>query len=248
MKKLWIILLILTVCSRPCPAATGPAGLTWTVSWEPVTTNADGTLCSDLAGYKVYTNGTPTLVQNNVTQVKSVIDTTTWFAVTAYDTAGNESSLSEKVWVEIIQDTISEPPVTPAAPDTVSPGQVVMQEPVADPLVWSAEKLKGLGMGDYNASLNRVTLKDGKTCTLDFEIQNSGVWQIDSFIGAANGSPYIDYGSVKTHVITADGSKWIYHKEVPLLKGQKITFKAIGGDIFFYGDQAIRLFYIGGVK
>jgi hypothetical protein len=73
--------------------------------WNPPTTNADGTLLGDLAGYRVY-HGISSL---NYTWDADVGDVTTYeidgltpeityfFAVTAYDTSGNESEFSNEV-------------------------------------------------------------------------------------------------------------------------------------------------------
>ena len=73
--------------------------------WNPPTTNADGTLLVDLAGYRVY-HGTSSL---NYTWDADVGDVTTYeihgltpeityfFTVTAYDTSWNESEFSNEV-------------------------------------------------------------------------------------------------------------------------------------------------------
>jgi hypothetical protein len=76
-----------------------------TLVWNPPTTNADGTPLVDLAGYKVY-YGTSSLNYPWNVDVGNVttytIDTLTpevtyFFAVTAYDTSGNESEFSNEV-------------------------------------------------------------------------------------------------------------------------------------------------------
>ncbi len=76
-----------------------------TLSWEPPTTNADGTPLTDLAGYKIY-YGTSA---NNYSQNIDVGNVTTYtidnltegltyyFVATAYDTSGNESEYSNEV-------------------------------------------------------------------------------------------------------------------------------------------------------
>jgi hypothetical protein len=73
--------------------------------WNPPTTNADGTFLVDLAGYKVY-HGTSSLDYTwdadvgNVTTYKIdglTPEITYFFAVTAYDTSGNESEFSNEV-------------------------------------------------------------------------------------------------------------------------------------------------------
>ncbi len=87
---------------------TGTASLTW----DAPSTNADGTILTDLAGYKIY-YGTES---GNYTEVRNVENVTTvpidelpdiqsgiwYFAVTAYDTSGNESDYSNEVNTEIM--------------------------------------------------------------------------------------------------------------------------------------------------
>lgn len=86
------------------------------LSWEPPTTNADGTPLNDLAGHKVY-YGTASKTYNSTLDVGNVTtytisnlagNATYYFAVTAYDTSGNESGYSDEVF-KTITDTI--PPV-----------------------------------------------------------------------------------------------------------------------------------------
>ena len=74
-----------------------------TLSWNASTTNSDGSLLTDLAGYKVYYG----MSSNNYTQTVDIGNFTgavinnlspgTWcFSVTAYDTSGNESGYSSE--------------------------------------------------------------------------------------------------------------------------------------------------------
>jgi fibronectin type 3 domain-containing protein len=75
------------------------------LNWDPPTTNMNGTTLANLAGYKVYM-GTTT---SDLTLLSDVGNTTTYtvtnlpagttvyFAVTAYDSTGNESDLSNLV-------------------------------------------------------------------------------------------------------------------------------------------------------
>ncbi len=84
---------------------------TVTLTWEAPSTNADGTVLTDLAGYKVYYGRE----SGNYAEVKDVgsvtavstdelpdIQSGTWyFAVTAYDTSGNESGYSNEVSIII---------------------------------------------------------------------------------------------------------------------------------------------------
>ena len=81
-------------------SATGTAD----VSWTPPTTNTDGSTLTDLAGYNIYYGTSSTALTQKV-QVSNVgvtnyvisgLASGTWyFAVTAYTTAGAESSLSD---------------------------------------------------------------------------------------------------------------------------------------------------------
>jgi len=74
-----------------------------TLSWDPPTTNADGTPLTDLEGYKVYYgtlsgNYSQNIDAGNVTTyTANLSDGTYYFAVTAYDTSRNESDYSNEV-------------------------------------------------------------------------------------------------------------------------------------------------------
>lgn len=74
-----------------------------TLTWDASTTNADGTPLTDLAGYKVYfgnSSGSYTVsvdIGNLTGVIISNLEPGTWcFAVTAYDTSGNESEYSDE--------------------------------------------------------------------------------------------------------------------------------------------------------
>jgi hypothetical protein len=75
------------------------------LAWDAPTTNADGTPLTDLAGYKLYygsISGIYTVVINVGNQTTYTVPDlgdgqTYYFAVTAYDTMGNESELSEEL-------------------------------------------------------------------------------------------------------------------------------------------------------
>ena len=83
----------------PPPPATGSAKLTWTAP----TTNSDGTALTGLAGYHIHygssagslTNTVDVTNPATVTYLIANLKAGTWyFAVTAYTTAGTESSMS----------------------------------------------------------------------------------------------------------------------------------------------------------
>ena len=76
-----------------------------TLAWDTPTTNADGTPLTDLAGYKVY-HGTSSGNYSQYIDVGNVLNymvsnlkngVVYYFAVTAYDTSGNESDYSNEV-------------------------------------------------------------------------------------------------------------------------------------------------------
>ena len=112
-------LIILIVMSVQLQAAQ--VQLTWTAP----TTNADGTALTDLAGYRVYYGQT----SGNLTQNVAVGNQTTYplsglnggqlyyFAVTAYDTSGNQSARSN----EASATTPIDPPSSPVASFTGTP-------------------------------------------------------------------------------------------------------------------------------
>ena len=77
-----------------------------TLSWNPPTTNVDGTNLTDLAGYKIYYGTTSgeykeVLDVNDPKATEYTIATlppgTYYFVATAYDVIGNESSYSNEV-------------------------------------------------------------------------------------------------------------------------------------------------------
>ena len=110
-KALAIVAVVLLTVSIGSSASAGQAILSWT----PPTTNSDGTPLTDLGGYKAYagkTSGNYTIVKDvgNVTTytITSLPEGKWYFAVTAYDTSGNESGYSNEV-----SKTIAIPPTAP---------------------------------------------------------------------------------------------------------------------------------------
>ncbi len=93
-----------------------------TLFWDPPTTNTDGSTLTDLGGYIVY-YGTSSGQYDNMIDAGNVI---TWnvanlpegrnyyFAVTAYDIAGNESDFSNEV-TKVIRG------IPPGNIDTITP-------------------------------------------------------------------------------------------------------------------------------
>lgn len=100
------------------------AGGTGVYSWNPPTTNVDGSKCTDLAGYRVHWGSAsrtysqsinvsacagcpePTGMEEEIGCIGGLTPGATYYvAVTAYDTSGNESDYSNEV-----VDVISPPP------------------------------------------------------------------------------------------------------------------------------------------
>ncbi len=108
MKRLaWLLWLLLA-----SPAIAGQVVL----SWDPPTTNTDGTPLTDLGGYKLYygtgsgSYGSVIDVGNVITYtVTGLLDGTYYFAVTAHDTLGNESNFSNEVFRTIASVAIPAP-------------------------------------------------------------------------------------------------------------------------------------------
>lgn len=80
-----------------------------TLSWDNPQTNTDGTTITDLGGYRVYYGLSSDSLSSSVdvgNSVSCVINdlapgSTYYFAVTTYDTAGNESDFSPAVSILI---------------------------------------------------------------------------------------------------------------------------------------------------
>ncbi|MBI5198088.1 MAG: hypothetical protein HZA19_05700 [Nitrospirae bacterium] len=111
-KNLHPVILLIVYLLLYSPVYAGEAIL----SWEPPATNADGTPLTDLAGYKVY-YGTASGSYGDFVDAGNVITYTVsnlpetvayYFAVTAYNTTGNESGYSNEA-SKTIPDTT--PPV-----------------------------------------------------------------------------------------------------------------------------------------
>jgi hypothetical protein len=86
------------------PPVVSPATGSATLTWAAPSTNEDGTPLTALGGYKVYYGTTPGVYTSiNVGSVSSyqvrglTKGEVYYFAVSAYDSSGNESDLSEVV-------------------------------------------------------------------------------------------------------------------------------------------------------
>ena len=127
-----ILLFSLLIISLSHPAAWA---VNATLTWTPSTTYLDGTPLTDLAGFKVYygtasntytqavdagltaTPSIPTYTVNNL-----MTGETYYFAVTAYDTSGNESSYSNEVSKSFGVTTTPTTTTTSTTLDTTPPG------------------------------------------------------------------------------------------------------------------------------
>ena len=97
-------LLIIALLMVSLPYAVENAHSSITLNWTPPTTNTDGTPLTDLAGYKVYYGSSsgsyiaPIDVGNVKTYtIANLAAGSYYFAVTAYDASGNESTYSNEV-------------------------------------------------------------------------------------------------------------------------------------------------------
>jgi hypothetical protein len=118
---LWIaVLVLLTVLTITIPAGDASAASA-TLNWSAPTTHTDGTALTDLAGYKLYfgtasaTYSAPIDVGNVLTYtVTGLTGGTYYFAVTAYDSSGNESSFSNEV-VRTVANEVTNYTITASA-------------------------------------------------------------------------------------------------------------------------------------
>lgn len=92
---------------QPAQPVTGSAYL----SWNPVTTYTDGSLIIDLGGYNVYQGNVPSMYKKTITiaaadlvsmnsptyVAENLPPATYYFAITAFDSSGAESALSQEV-------------------------------------------------------------------------------------------------------------------------------------------------------
>jgi len=91
-----------------------------TLSWDPPTTNEDGSPLTDLAGYKIYYGTTSGNYTNSIdvgnvttyTVVNLTEGVTYFFVVSAYDTLGNESDYSNEVSKKIESEDTTPPQIT----------------------------------------------------------------------------------------------------------------------------------------
>ncbi|MCC6544433.1 MAG: fibronectin type III domain-containing protein, partial [Nitrospirae bacterium] len=152
-----ILVVILSVISIGATnsARAGQAILTW----DPPTTNSDGSPLTDLAGYKVYygtTSGNYSTVMDvsNVTSytVYGLFDNTTYyFATTAYNTSSIESAYSG----EVAKTTAGTSNITAALPDTTPPtGTITINN--GDPYATSASAAITFSCSDAGSGCSQM--------------------------------------------------------------------------------------------
>jgi len=192
-KQLSLWILSITALISLFFAATAEASIT--MAWQPSTTNADGTPCTDLAGYKIYydtdQSGAPYdgagLAQGAspiTVPVSSLADPSNpafslsgmasgsmyYIAVTAYDTSGNESGYSNEI--AALDTTVDSD--HDGIPDT---------EETAYGLDTNSNDSDGDGISDFdewgNLSLPADTDGDGMIDALDRDSDNDGVLDSD---------------------------------------------------------------------
>lgn len=103
-----IVFCLIVLITVPFFHASTAFAYSATVFWDAPTENADGTSLTDLEGYRVYYgtssfNYSQNIDVGNVTTymiTDLVSEVTYYFAVTAYDTSGNESDFSNEVSIE----------------------------------------------------------------------------------------------------------------------------------------------------
>ena len=139
-----------------CPAMAESVS----ISWDPVTLKADGSPCIDLAGYYLYygtASGTYTLMLDAGNTISATVDgltdcTTSYFAVTAYDTSGNESDYSNEGsgWPR--------PVVATSSPSAAEQGRVLVVDIGGSNFMPGATvRFVGAGISVSSATVNSCT-------------------------------------------------------------------------------------------
>jgi len=190
----YILILIVFAVFSFSNAFAGIASL----SWDPPTTNEDGTPLADLSGYKIYYgtasfNYTQNINVGNVTTytVSNLTDGLTYyFAVTAYDSSLNESDYSSELSKTIPSSQQHTLTVTKAGTGTGSvtsaPGGISCGLDCSENYNYNTQvtlaatpatgSTFGGWSGDADCSDGVVTMTAGRTCTATF---NQQIFSID---------------------------------------------------------------------
>ena len=130
----------------------------FTLTWDP---NSE----SDLGGYNVHQGTSPGIYgipidngNNNSYSISGIQEGVTYyFAVTAYDTSGNESSPSNEMG-RIFNGQVENPEITSPTPETVLPGETVTFNWTTVPELISFHLQVGTAQGESNIyNLNQGT-------------------------------------------------------------------------------------------
>jgi hypothetical protein len=168
------------------------------LGWNAITTNTDGSPCTDLAGYKIY-YGTASHQYSSYRDVGNVVTynltglstgTTYYIVATSYDTSGVESDYSNEVVYSVPPAcTYSIVPTAQPFNSTGGPGQVSLTTQASCPWTaisnapsWLLLTSNSSGSGNatvyYTATANTGTASRNGTLTiagLTFTVNESGV-------------------------------------------------------------------------
>lgn len=216
---LFIVLLILS----PVHSAWSGAAI---LSWDPPTTNTDGTLLTDLAGHKIYYgtsagNYTNTLDVGNRTtyQLGSLTDGITYyFAVTAYNIYGSESAFSNQVSKAMpaaqfnltVTKTGNGTGMVTSSPAGISCGTACSGTYAAGALVTltatpdTASTLSGWSGACTGTGTCSVTMTAAQAVSASFSLKTYSI-SASSGIGGSitpSGPVFVNHGSSRTFTIT----------------------------------------------
>jgi hypothetical protein len=214
-------------------------GGTVTLSWKPPETNTDGSTITDLAGYKVYYGTVSgdysnTIDVGNVTmyQISSLTNGLTYyFAVTSYNTSGNESVYSNEISKLILDAssiaysitayTSGSGTITPGGVSSVSKGGTQTYTITANPGYYiSAVAVDGVYMGSItNYTFSNVT--GNHTIMAYFRIVTFAIAASAGTGGSISpsGSVTVANGDSLTFAIIPDAG---YHIESVLVDGAPV--------------------------
>src|SRR5271169_6560987 len=219
-----LLLAFAGIVFQPGNACAGSATLAWTAP----TTNTDGTPLTDLAGYKVYYgtasgNYTQNTDVGNVTtySVPNLNGGTYYFALTAYDTEGMQSTYSTQVSKTIpgpytltITDSGTGSGTVTSSPSGINCGTVCSEAVNAGSVVtltaaptnsatftgWSGGGCAGTGTCSFTVNANT-------SVTATFAAQTQQTYTITSTAGAygsitPSGTTTLNNGASQTYTIT----------------------------------------------
>ena len=191
------------------------------LAWDPPTNNIDGTLLTDLGGYKLYW-GTSSRVYTNVQDTGLVLTyslvglpsgTTNYFAVTAYTTITNESTFSDELaWYVPAFPGLTTVKSVSYTPST-SKASVVFNLAQLDENGKALSNAVALLVRYYNVNTTNqtsvaVASHPATTATVSLTIPpNSGMWSICGAISNSFGqvAPWGDIGYTGTTSPTKPG-------------------------------------------